>query len=142
MKKLILVFAVLLFGVVFILPSAEASVVKTKTGLSYEVVKVGAGAVVAAKGKPVEVHYTGWLYTGGKKGTQFDSSHGRGKPYAFVLGMGNVIKGWDEGVAGMKVGEKRVLMIPSKLGYGARGFPPVIPPNADLIFDVELMSVK
>jgi FKBP-type peptidyl-prolyl cis-trans isomerase len=97
---------------------------------------VGTGATAVA-GKPVKVHYTGWL-TDGKK---FDSSVDRGQPFGFTLGAGQVIKGWDEGVAGMKVGGKRQLRIPPELGYGSRGAGSVIPPNATLIFDVELLDV-
>ena len=97
---------------------------------------MGAGATAVA-GKTVKVHYTGWL-TNGKK---FDSSVDRGQPFSFSLGGGQVIKGWDEGVAGMKVGGKRQLKIPPDLGYGSRGAGGVIPPNATLIFDVELLDV-
>jgi peptidylprolyl isomerase/FKBP-type peptidyl-prolyl cis-trans isomerase FkpA len=89
------------------------------------------------RGKTVEVHYTGWL-TDGKK---FDSSHDRNAPFSFRLGAGEVIEGWDRGVAGMKVGGKRKLTLPPELGYGARGAPPDIPPNATLVFEVELLSV-
>lgn len=98
----------------------------------------------AVPGKTVEVHYTGWLHdpaAKGKRGKQFDSSVGRG-PFSFPLGGGRVIKGWDEGVAGMKVGGKRTLVIPPELAYGARGAGGVIPPNATLVFDVELLEVK
>lgn len=109
----------------------------TGSGLQYEDLEEGTGAE-AGKGQTVEVHYTGWL-TNGKK---FDSSRDRGQPFSFTLGVGQVIKGWDEGVAGMKVGGKRKLHIPPALGYGARGAGGVIPPNADLIFDVELLGVK
>jgi FKBP-type peptidyl-prolyl cis-trans isomerase len=91
----------------------------------------------AVRGKTVEVHYTGWL-TDGKK---FDSSVDRGEPFSFRLGAGEVIEGWDRGVAGMKVGGKRKLTIPPEIGYGARGAPPVIPPNATLVFEVELLAV-
>lgn len=91
----------------------------------------------AVTGKQVSVHYTGTLTNGQK----FDSSHDRGKPFGFPLGAGRVIKGWDQGVAGMKVGGKRKLVIPPELGYGARGFPPVIPPNSTLVFEVELLGV-
>jgi FKBP-type peptidyl-prolyl cis-trans isomerase FkpA len=112
---------------------------KAKTGLGglqYWDITVGTGAT-ASSGKTVKVHYTGWL-TSGKK---FDSSKDRGQPFSFPLGAGQVIKGWDEGVAGMKVGGKRQLRIPPEMGYGARGAGGVIPPNATLIFDVELLEV-
>ena len=107
-------------------------------------VKQGTGADAVA-GKVVVVHYTGWLYDPakpGNKGNKFDSSRDAGKPFDFPLGGGRVIKGWDQGVAGMKVGGKRTLVIPPDLGYGARGFPGAIPPNSVLIFDVELLEVK
>ena len=91
----------------------------------------------AVRGKRVEVHYTGWL----TDGTKFDSSHDRNEPFQFRLGAGEVIEGWDRGVAGMKVGGKRKLEIPPEIGYGARGAPPVIPPNATLVFEVEMLSV-
>lgn len=120
--------------------SASADVVTTDTGLKYEDTSVGSGTLATA-GKDVSVHYTGWLNDGGKKGTKFDSSVDRGQPFRFSLGAGQVIEGWDQGVAGMKVGGKRTLYIPSSLGYGARGAGRVIPPNADLIFDVELLKV-
>lgn len=110
-------------------------------GLQYEVIKAGKGKI-AESGQRVQVHYTGWLNESGKKGKKFDSSVDRGKPFVFGLGQGMVIRGWDEGVAGMKVGEKRTLFIPSALGYGARGAGGVIPPHADLIFDVELLDVE
>jgi FKBP-type peptidyl-prolyl cis-trans isomerase len=111
--------------------------VKTPSGLEYWEIKVGTGAV-AETGKHVKVDYTGWL-TNGKK---FDSSVGTGKPFDFMLGANQVIKGWDEGIAGMKVGGKRQLRIPADLAYGAAGYPPVIPANATLIFDVRLVDVK
>jgi len=111
--------------------------VKTESGLQYWDIKVGSGPVATA-GQTVKVHYTGWL-TNGKK---FDSSVDRGEPFTFPLGGGQVIKGWDEGVAGMKVGGKRQLRIPPQLGYGARGAGGVIPANATLIFDVELLGVR
>jgi FKBP-type peptidyl-prolyl cis-trans isomerase len=88
------------------------------------------------------VHYTGWLYNNGVKGAKFDSSLDRGQPFGFALGAGQVIRGWDEGVAGMKIGGKRTLIIPPDLGYGARGAGGVIPPNATLMFDVELLGVQ
>ena len=110
---------------------------KTASGLEYWDIKVGTGAV-AESGQHVRVDYTGWL-TNGKK---FDSSVGTGRPFGFKLGAGQVIKGWDEGVAGMKVGGKRQLRIPPDLAYGAKGYPGVIPANATLIFDVQLIDVK
>ena len=115
--------------------------VKTDSGLVYEDLKVGSGAEAVA-GKAVTVHYTGWLQEDGKKGKKFDSSVDRGKPFVFSLGKGRVIKGWDEGVAGMKIGGKRVLTIPASLGYGSRGAGGVIPPNATLIFEVELLGIN
>jgi FKBP-type peptidyl-prolyl cis-trans isomerase len=110
---------------------------KTASGLEYWDIKVGTGAVAQA-GQHVKVDYTGWL-TNGKK---FDSSVGTGKPFDFMLGGGQVIKGWDEGVAGMKVGGKRQLRIPPDLAYGEKGYPGAIPPNSTLIFDVQLVDVK
>jgi len=107
-------------------------------------VKQGSGAEATA-GKPVVVHYTGWLYDTSKPdshGAKFDSSRDRSEPFGFTLGAGRVIKGWDEGVAGMKVGGKRTLVIPPQMAYGERGAGGVIPPNATLIFDVELLDVK
>ena len=101
---------------------------------------VGTGAAAAA-GQEVTVHYTGWLDQNGARGAKFDSSKDRGEPFAFPLGQGHVIKGWDEGVAGMKVGGRRQLTIPPEMGYGSRGAGGVIPPNATLIFEVELLKV-
>ena len=113
--------------------------VTTPSGLGYTVLEPGdEGARTAAAGQRVSVHYTGWL-TDGKK---FDSSLDRNSPFSFDLGQGSVIKGWDEGVAGMRVGEKRKLFIPASLGYGARGAGGVIPPNATLVFDVELLDIQ
>ncbi|OQW98104.1 MAG: peptidylprolyl isomerase [Thiothrix lacustris] len=107
-------------------------------------VKVGDGTEATA-GKMVSVHYTGWLYdekAADKHGTKFDSSRDRGQPFEFPLGGGRVIKGWDDGVQGMKIGGQRTLVIPAEMGYGARGAGGVIPPNATLIFDVELLGVN
>jgi FKBP-type peptidyl-prolyl cis-trans isomerase FkpA len=101
---------------------------------------VGSGAEATA-GQNVTVHYTGWLSEGGKRGKKFDSSKDRGDPFVFPLGAGHVIKGWDQGVQGMKVGGTRELTIPPEMGYGARGAGNVIPPNATLIFEVELLEV-
>ncbi len=116
----------------------------TITSLIKDDVKVGTGAE-ATSGQTVSVHYTGWLYDANaadKHGKQFDSSRTRGTPFTFPLGGGRVIKGWDQGVAGMKVGGQRTLTIPADLGYGARGAGGSIPPNAVLVFDVELIGVK
>jgi len=110
------------------------------SGLKYTDSKVGDGAAATA-GHKVSVHYTGWLYNNGEKGKKFDSSVDRGQPFSFGLGAQQVIRGWDEGVAGMKVGGKRTLVIPPELGYGSRGAGGAIPPNATLIFDVELLKV-
>lgn len=118
-------------------PDPEPKIIKTESGLQYQDLKEGKGDK-AKKGDKVEVHYTGWL---AKDKTKFDSSLDRGKPFEFDLGAGRVIKGWDEGVAGMQVGTKRKLMIPAKLGYGERGAGGVIPPNADLVFEVELLKI-
>ena len=112
------------------------SSITTATGLVYEEVVVGSGNEAVA-GRHVTVHYTGWL----TDGTKFDSSKDRGDPFRFSLGAGQVIAGWDQGVAGMKVGGTRKLTIPSELGYGARGAGGVIPPNATLVFEVELLEV-
>jgi len=119
----------------------EGKTMTTASGLTIADSKIGAGAE-AKPGSNCVMHYTGWLYEGGVKGTKFDSSLDRGEPFEFPLGAGRVIKGWDEGVAGMKVGGKRTLIIPPQLGYGARGAGGVIPPNATLMFDVELLDVK
>jgi len=132
----ILVFG-LFVGNAFVQENAQT----TKSGLKYVDAKVGAGEE-AIKGMTVSVHYTGWLYSNGKRGAKFDSSVGRGQPFSFKLGAGQVIKGWDEGVAGMKVGGKRELFIPPNLGYGANGAGSVIPPNATLDFEVELLKVS
>lgn len=113
----------------------------TASGLKIIDTVVGTGASPAT-GQTCVMHYTGWLYQDGKKGAKFDSSVDRGQPFEFAIGTGQVIGGWDEGVATMKVGGKRTLIIPPELGYGARGAGRVIPPNATLIFDVELLEVK
>jgi FKBP-type peptidyl-prolyl cis-trans isomerase FkpA len=113
----------------------------TSTGLQYLDVVVGEGAE-AKSGQYVSVHYTGWLYQDGEQGAKFDSSRDRNDPFEFPLGAGMVIKGWDEGVQGMKVGGQRTLIIPAELGYGARGAGGVIPPNATLKFDVELLATE
>ena len=115
-------------------------VITTASGLQYEHPVEGSG-VVATAGASVSVHYTGWLYEGGVKGAKFDSSKDRGQPFQFPLGAGHVIRGWDEGVQGMKIGGTRVLVIPAQLGYGARGAGGVIPPNATLMFEVDLLGV-
>ena len=108
-------------------------------GLQITDTKAGTGAE-ARKGQTVTVHYTGWLYNNGQQGAKFDSSRDRKDPFKFPLGSGMVIKGWDEGVAGMKVGGQRTLIIPPEMGYGARGAGGVIPPNATLLFEVELLG--
>ncbi len=120
---------------------AEEQMTKSLTGLQYKDTKVGTGATPKI-GQTAVVHYTGWLYNNGEKGKKFNSSRDRGQPFEFPLGQGQVIKGWDEGVETMKVGGKRTLVIPPELGYGARGAGGVIPPNAWLIFDVDLVGVK
>ncbi|MFN4275647.1 MAG: FKBP-type peptidyl-prolyl cis-trans isomerase [Ferrovibrio sp.] len=122
--------------------AAQAQEQVTASGLRYTEVKAGNGET-ARRGQTAVVHYTGWLMEGGKKGRKFDSSRDRGQPFAFPLGAGRVIKGWDEGVAGMKTGGQRTLVIPPQLGYGAAGAGGgVIPPNATLIFDVELIELR
>ena len=113
------------------------SMTETSTGLRYQDLVVGDGTEAAA-GNAVAVHYTGWLVDG----TKFDSSLDGGQPFTFVVGAQNVIAGWDEGVAGMKEGGKRKLVVPPELGYGSDGFPPVIPRNATLVFEVELLEVQ
>src|SRR6201993_1853829 len=121
--------------------AAANQVIEMPNGLKYTDTKTGDGASARA-GNKVSVHYTGWLYNNGAKGAKFDSSVDRGQQFQFTLGAHQVIAGWDEGVAGMKVGGKRTLIIPPELGYGARGAGSVIPPNATLMFDVELLGVQ
>jgi FKBP-type peptidyl-prolyl cis-trans isomerase FkpA len=113
----------------------------TASGLIYEDKVAGTGDQAKA-GHDVSVHYTGWLFYGGERGKKFDSSRDRGDPFDFALGAGRVIKGWDEGVQGMKVGGTRVLTIAPNLGYGSRGAGGVIPPNATLIFEIELLAIE
>jgi peptidylprolyl isomerase len=114
---------------------------RTASGLEYEVKQSGSGASPKA-GNRVTVNYTGWLDNNGQEGRKFDSSFDRNQPFSFVIGVGQVIQGWDEGVMSMQIGEKRRLFIPSNLGYGARGAGAVIPANANLIFDVELLQIS
>ena len=113
---------------------------ETPSGLKFEDAVVGTGAN-PAKGQTCVMHYTGWLWLGNAKGAKFDSSLDRGSPFEFPIGQGMVIKGWDEGVATMKIGGKRTLLIPPELGYGSRGAGKVIPPGATLLFEVELLRV-
>lgn len=135
-QRLLLLFSltVLLFSAAHA-EETEPATVTTPSGLQYQVLQAGNGTEAKA-GQTVKVHYTGWL----TDGTKFDSSLDRNQPFSFKLGAQQVIAGWDEGVAGMKVGEKRRLTIPSKLGYGKRGAGRVIPPDATLIFEVELLG--
>ena len=122
-------------------PNKMNQTITTASGLQYIDTQIGDGAE-AKPGQHVLVHYTGWLYENGQQGTKFDSSLDRGQPFAFGLGQGMVIKGWDEGVAGMKIGGSRTLIIPAELGYGSRGAGGVIPPNATLKFDVQLLDLR
>ncbi len=119
----------------------EGKTVELPGGLKYIDTKVGDGDA-AQKGYILSMNYTGWLYKNGQKGAQFDSSTKTGKPFTFRLGGGQVIKGWDQGIEGMKAGGKRTLIIPPALGYGANGAGGVIPPNATLLFEVELISAR
>jgi peptidylprolyl isomerase len=138
MRRLFLILA----GVLFMSSHAAAGEITTTTGLQYHDEAVGTGPV-AQSGQTVSVHYTGWLRKpDGSKGAKFDSSRDRNEPFSFTLGQQMVIPGWDEGVAGMHVGGKRTLIIPARLAYGARGAGGVIPPNATLIFDVELLGIQ
>ena len=125
-------------------PTVSTPAMNEASGLVMTDVVTGAGGMAIA-GRTVSVHYTGWLYdetAADKKGKKFDSSRDRGQPFEFQLGAGSVIKGWDQGVSGMKVGGQRTLTIPPGLGYGSRGAGRVIPPNATLIFDVELLAIR
>jgi peptidylprolyl isomerase len=135
--------ALILFAAAATQASAQTQgkTMTTASGLQITDTKVGTGAQPQT-GQTCVMHYTGWLYNNGTKGAKFDSSLDRGEPFEFAIGQGQVIKGWDEGVATMKVGGERTLIIPPQLGYGARGAGGVIPPNATLIFDVELLGVK
>ena len=117
------------------------SLTTSPSGLSHEDTVVGTGES-PRPGQTCVMHYTGWLWVDGKKGDKFDSSVDRGRPFSFSIGRGQVIKGWDEGVASMKVGGKRTLLIPAELGYGSRGAAGVIPPNATLLFEVELLELR
>mgnify|MGYP001769512302 CR=1 FL=1 len=142
MKKILLRITALLLTCSIALPVAAADkkgkkMITTASGLTYVDMVEGTGPS-PVKGKPVTVHYTGTL----ENGRKFDSSVDRNEPFSFIIGVGQVIKGWDEGVMGMKVGGKRKLIIPANLGYGARGAGGVIPPNATLHFDVELLGVQ
>ena len=137
----IFVSAILLMLAVAPLSVLAAGEVTTPSGLRIIDVKPGSGPVPQA-GQTVTVNYTGWLFVDGKKGKKFDSSLDRAQPFSFTIGQGQVIKGWDEGVATMHVGGKRTLIIPPDLGYGASGAGGVIPPGATLIFDVDLLAVK
>lgn len=120
---------------------AGKGLVRTEKGLRYRDLAVGTGAT-AKVGKIVVVHIRGWLEDNGKKGKEFLNSYDRGKPVSFKLGTNRVMQGWNEGIVGMKVGGKRRLMVPPELGYGAKGVGDIVPPKADLIFDVELLKVK
>lgn len=134
----------LVAGAALIAMTASANAAETVTmpsGLKYKDEVVGTGPEPKA-GQQVTVQYTGWLDEGGKKGKKFDSSRDRNQPFSFTIGAGQVIQGWDQGVMTMKTGGKRTLIIPPELGYGARGAGGVIPPNATLIFDVELLGAK
>lgn len=143
MKTTVIAAIVLICGVLAVVAFLKMPGVAQSSGGKLKVEDTVAGkGEEAVKGSKVDVHYTGWLNENGSKGKKFDSSLDRGQPFSFTLGAGQVIQGWDEGVAGMKVGGKRTLYIPYSMGYGTRGYPPLIPPSADLIFDVELLSVK
>lgn len=145
LKTIIVAFAAI--GAIISLPVHRAAAqtngkaMTTASGLQIIDTQTGTGAS-PKPGQICVMHYTGWLYQNGQKGAKFDSSVDRGQPFQFQIGVGMVIKGWDEGVASMKVGGKRTLIIPAELGYGSRGAGGVIPPNATLLFEVELLDVK
>jgi peptidylprolyl isomerase len=149
LRPALLALSVTLAGATLLIPGATTpataqtpgSTMTTASGLKIQDTQVGTGASPKT-GQTCVMHYTGWLYQNGAKGEKFDSSVDRGQPFEFQIGRGMVIKGWDEGVATMKVGGKRTLIIPPELGYGARGAGRVIPPNATLLFEVELLGVK
>src|SRR3989442_8373227 len=148
MKKMTMVLLGALAAIALAAPPAsgdekkgESKMQKTPSGLQYEDVKVGTGAQPRT-GQTCVMHYTGWLWENEAKGKKFDSSVDRGQPFEFPLGQGRVIKGWDEGIATMKVGGKRTLLIPPTLGYGDRGAGGLIPPGATLLFEVELLGVR
>lgn len=134
-------FLFLMFWLVLGSGLVQAEQITTASGLRYEDLVVGNGPT-ADQGANLAVHYTGWLDDHGRPGQKFDSSKDRGKPFRLKLGVGQVIKGWDEGVVGMKAGGKRTLYIPAALGYGSRGAGTAIPPNTALIFEVELLEVN
>jgi peptidylprolyl isomerase len=139
---LVTTLSVVTTGVIAMSEAADAQpVTTTPSGLKNIDIKIGTGPS-PKPGQTCVMNYTGWLYENGKKGNKFDSSLDRNQPFSFPIGQHQVIAGWDEGVATMKVGGKRTLIIPPELGYGARGARGVIPPNATLIFDVELLGVK
>ena len=131
------IFPIIILSLLLIGGCVKKNTGVTETGMKYEVIKEGTGAA-PKRGDSVVVHYTGWL----EDGTKFDSSVDRKQPFTFKLGVGQVIQGWDDGVATMKVGGKTKFFIPPELGYGSRGAGGIIPPNATLIFEVELLSIK
>ena len=140
-RRKLLITAAALAGAPTLAMAQAGKKMTTSSGLQIKDTKAGTGATPKT-GQTCVMHYTGWLYENGAKGKKFDSSVDRGDPFEFPIGTGRVIKGWDEGVATMKVGGKRTLIIPPALGYGARGAGGAIPPNATLIFEVELLGVK
>jgi len=140
-RRKLLITAAALAGVPTLAMAQAGKKMTTSSGLQIEDTKAGAGTTPKT-GQTCVMHYTGWLYENGAKGKKFDSSVDRGEPFEFPIGTGRVIKGWDEGVATMQVGGKRTLIIPPALGYGSRGAGGAIPPNATLIFEVELLGVK